>query len=112
MDVYALTHRGKVREQNEDCVYLSKGIPCLAIVADGMGGHVAGQVASSRAVAYVRKRLKNRDLHTVTKEEFKRIVEDASDYILELANRVEAYKDMGTTFTAAIRAPMLFRMVS
>ena len=102
MDVYALTHRGKVREQNEDCVYLSKGIPCLAIVADGMGGHVAGQVASSRAVAYVRKRLKNRDLHTVTKEEFKRIVEDASDYILELANRVEAYKDMGTTFTAAI----------
>ena len=79
-----------------------KAFPALRLWQMEWGGHVAGQVASSRAVAYVRKRLKNRDLHTVTKEEFKRIVEDASDYILELANRVEAYKDMGTTFTAAI----------
>ena len=50
-------------EQNEDCIYLSQeGYPYLAIVADGMGGHVAGQVASSRAVAFVRKRLEGYDL--------------------------------------------------
>ena len=103
MDIYALTHRGKVREQNEDCIYLSQeGYPYLAIVADGMGGHVAGQVASSRAVAFVRKRLERYDLNAITKEQFKALVEEASDYILELANEEEAYKDMGTTFTAAI----------
>jgi len=103
MDIYALTHRGKVREQNEDSIYLSQGgYPYLAIVADGMGGHVAGQVASSRAVAFVRKRLEGYDLDTITKEQFKRLVEEASDYILELASKEEAYKDMGTTFTAAI----------
>ena len=103
MDIYALTHRGKVREQNEDSIFLSKeGYPYLAIVADGMGGHVAGQVASSRAVSFVREHLKSYDLETITKEELKRIIEEASDYILDMASRDEAYKDMGTTFTAAI----------
>ena len=49
MKQYYLTDRGKVRKQNEDAVGLLKNQAeqTLAIVADGMGGHKAGDVASS-----------------------------------------------------------------
>src|SRR5882757_9305698 len=41
---------GRRRDANEDSVYTS---PWLLAVADGMGGHVAGEVASSGAIAAV-----------------------------------------------------------
>jgi len=48
------THKGMVRDQNEDSVFpTSSGESTdevLAIVADGMGGHVAGEVASRIAI--------------------------------------------------------------
>ena len=44
------TDIGKLRRQNEDSVYINESEPCFAIVADGMGGHNAGEVASRIAV--------------------------------------------------------------
>lgn len=50
-----MTDRGKKREKNEDCVYADG---TLFIIADGMGGHNAGEVASRMAVDIISKRLK------------------------------------------------------
>lgn len=45
-----LTDIGRLRRQNEDSVFVSEDDPLFAVVADGMGGHNAGEVASKMAV--------------------------------------------------------------
>jgi hypothetical protein len=54
---YAATDVGKVREHNEDNFLVDKKLS-LFIVADGMGGHAAGEVASAIAVRTVHDEIK------------------------------------------------------
>lgn len=58
----ALTNVGLVRESNEDnysIFELDEGLPLVCVVADGMGGHLNGELASKIAVEYVEDRLKS-----------------------------------------------------
>ncbi|MGM9835027.1 MAG: Stp1/IreP family PP2C-type Ser/Thr phosphatase [Bacilli bacterium] len=58
MKSFYLTDAGKVRDHNEDSVTILKNASdeYLLIVADGMGGHRAGEVASSMVVTHMGKR--------------------------------------------------------
>ena len=58
MKSFYLTDVGKVRSHNEDSVVIIKNNDneYLMAVADGMGGHSAGEVASSIAISYLSKK--------------------------------------------------------
>ena len=89
----AATDIGRVREINEDSM-LQK--PPLFVVADGMGGHSAGDVASQMAVqAMERHVIDDADALTTA-------VKEANSEIFERAKQDEGLKGMGTTITALI----------
>lgn len=83
--VAGITHIGAVRELNEDA-WVTAGEPLvLAAVADGMGGHEAGEVASAAAVETLRRRapevLAPGVAHTA--EELGRLVHEADAAVVE-----------------------------
>ena len=70
MRSFYLTDVGKVREHNEDSVIILKNHTneYLLAVADGMGGHRAGEVASSLAITYLANHFQE-TFYNLTKEE-------------------------------------------
>jgi serine/threonine protein phosphatase PrpC len=88
--VFALSDLGLVREGNEDSGLVSSK---LVAVADGMGGHAGGEVASTIAItALSAKQIDEDSLLTVTKE-----IDLA---ILDRSNAQPELAGMGTTLTA------------
>jgi len=102
----AVSDIGKAREKNQDAYYASKDLSLpLYMVADGMGGHNAGEIASSMAMRIIEKKfLENKDLLTSKEIIFdiiKRSIEEANTKIYLKSLENEDCKGMGTTITLA-----------
>ena len=96
----ARSDRGLIRSNNEDSVYAG---PRLLAVADGMGGHAAGEVASKIAIAA----LEPLDEDTTSGDllaALRRATDDGSAHIRELVNDDPSLEGMGTTLTAILFA--------
>ena len=108
MKAFALTDPGKVRDHNEDSVTIlsnDNGEYILA-VADGMGGHKAGEVASSIATTHLEARFVSLDT-LGTKEEaiewLREVTKEINDKIFAYTFQNPDSKGMGTTLVVAIR---------
>ena len=100
MKSYSVTDVGQKRQVNQDYVYASEepvgNLPNLFVVADGMGGHNAGDFASSFAVQTL--------VHTIQEDEnqnpikiIRNAVEEANRKVLEESKLHVEMSGMGTT---------------
>ncbi len=132
VDVFGVSHVGRVRQNNEDQFFVAKltrsletitttltadDVPAradevnyLLIVADGMGGHAAGEVASRMAVSsLVRLALQLPDWIFQLDDEHvpeierraRRLVQQIGSMLVQQGVQDPALAGMGTTFTAA-----------
>jgi serine/threonine protein phosphatase PrpC len=92
------TDTGRQRRDNEDSAYVR--VP-LYVVADGMGGAQAGEVASALAVEEFRRGLPDSDpSHPTAEQRLAARVRDANRRIYETAQIEREHSGMGTTLTA------------
>ncbi len=103
MIFYAKTHKGSVRHNNEDAyLAVTNGISIpFAIVADGMGGHQAGEVASRIVVDTFRRALQGMKPQGITEEALQNIFSNANERVLTDAGNNAVRSGMGSTATAA-----------
>lgn len=107
MDYYYLTDPGRIRPHNEDSVVIVKNQSeeYLLAVADGMGGHKGGEIASSIAISHIGKRFK--ELSSIgTKEDaiswIKAEVSEANVLIYKYEAENPESTGMGTTLVLAV----------
>lgn len=106
--------KGKLRRANEDFFACEKinNEEYLFVVADGMGGHQAGDVASKLGtLTFVRHYIELREKKMPIQEALRDSIARANDEILEKATEDLQKRGMGTTFSAAVLADMTAHIV-
>ncbi len=107
MEYSYLTDPGKVRDHNEDSVTVIKNSSgeILLAVADGMGGHRGGEIASSIAISHIGKRFM--EISSLGNKEdainwIKDVVSEANVQIYKYTNENPESAGMGTTLVLAV----------
>lgn len=107
-EFYSQTDTGRVRSNNEDSIALEEAC-ALAVLADGMGGYAAGEVASGMACEFIRAEL-GRWLSEAASNASDADVKRAMDICVDNANRAifsaassnPTYAGMGTTLVLGV----------
>jgi len=119
LDVYCISDIGCVREQNEDMIlcggniirdsklaslYSKSDFPLIFAVADGMGGHNAGEIASEFAINKILnfKEFFSSLIFLDFKSSFEKIIGMINDDLLKMGNYDPLKKDLGTTLTGIV----------
>lgn len=99
-----MSDRGRVREKNEDgySIYVKPDL-CLCAVADGMGGHAAGEVASRLALSAIGTHLLENEERLASDVDvpafLKEMFERANRMVLDAGHLDSSCSGMGTTLT-------------
>lgn len=103
MNTFSITDTGRVRTNNQDSVFCEENavgsFPNLFLVADGMGGHKAGDMASKLCIEQVVRQIQSTDKKTPVGV-FEEAVETANRVIYEQASTNLDLSGMGTTLVA------------
>lgn len=110
-EFFSQTDTGRVRTNNEDSIALDETC-AVAVLADGMGGYAAGEVASGMACDFIQAEL-GRWLHEAAHNASDNDVKRAMDICVDNANRAifsasnsnPTYAGMGTTLLLAVFRP-------
>jgi protein phosphatase len=97
-----LTDTGRSREVNQDSIGVFRspdGKALVAVVADGMGGHQAGDIASKMAVEAIQQNYFAALNRQSPEQVLRRVIELANDAIYDQAQQNPEHKGMGTTLT-------------
>lgn len=102
MQFYSMTDRGRLRESNEDCCLAKQlGGYTLLILADGMGGHKGGAIASRKAIEAISEKLEKRLTEKMLPGQIMLLLSEVLEYanreILALSQSDSGLVGMGTT---------------
>ena len=121
IDAAGMTDAGTVREHNEDA-FLVRNDLCLFMVADGAGGHNAGDIASKLAIKSIENFFEATESVAKTRPERDRFglmtqarrlaaaVQKANADVMEISRSFEKRKGMGTTVVVAYLRPSWNRL--
>ncbi|MCR5665451.1 MAG: Stp1/IreP family PP2C-type Ser/Thr phosphatase [Eubacterium sp.] len=105
MKVAARTDIGQNRDMNQDFVFVSENpigsLPNLCVVADGMGGHNAGEYASQKTVEVIVSQLMRGGREPI-KEQIKNAAYQANQTILDVSKSDQKMQGMGTTLVGVV----------
>ncbi|MDF2944380.1 MAG: hypothetical protein K0S01_3238 [Herbinix sp.] len=104
MKAFSITDIGERRRINQDYVFCSENtigkLPNLFIVADGMGGHNAGDYASRFCVEFFTQRIKDSEIISPIAS-IEAAIKETNDILLSQAQEKIELEGMGTTFVVA-----------
>ena len=106
MKAFAMTDVGRAREINQDYLFTSENpvgtLPNLFVVADGMGGHKAGDVAARFAVETLVHCIETQKEELNPLRVLQSAIETANEQLYDKAQNNETLTGMGTTMVAAV----------